>query len=58
MTPFMKLSWEQQKRLFTSSSSWARCHPVIIRFCLSATANKIAFRLGASTQNQHLMTNK
>ena len=38
MTPFMKLSWEQQKRLFTSSSSWARYHPVIIRFCLSATA--------------------
>ena len=54
----MKLSWEQQKRLFTSSSFWARCHPVIIRFCLSATAHKIAFRLGASTQNQHLMTNK
>ena len=34
----VKLSWEQQKRLFTSSSSWARYHPVIIRFCLSATA--------------------
>ena len=31
MTPFMKLSWE---RLFTSSSFWARYHPVIIRFCL------------------------
>ena len=35
MTPFMKLSREQ---LFTSSSSWARYHPVIIRFCLSVAA--------------------
>ena len=38
MTPFIKLYWEQQKRLFTSSSSWVRYHPVIIYFCLSATA--------------------
>ena len=38
MTPFMKLYWEQQKRLFTPSSSWARYHPVIIRFGLSSTA--------------------
>ena len=38
MTSFMKLSWKQQKRLSTSSSSWARYHPMIIRICLSATA--------------------
>ena len=35
MTPFMKLSWEQQKRQFTLSSSWARYNPVSIRFLLS-----------------------
>ena len=29
------ISCEQQERLFTSSSFWARYHPVIIRFCLS-----------------------
>ena len=54
MTPFMKLYWEQQKRLFTPSSSWARYHPVIICFCLSLAA----FCLGASTQHKHLMTSK
>ena len=36
-TPFMKVSREQQ-RLLTSSSSWVRYHPVIIRFCLSVVA--------------------
>ena len=36
---FMNLSCEQQqKRLFTSSFSWARYHPVIIRFYLSVAA--------------------
>ena len=53
MTPFMKLSWE---RLFTSSSFWARYHPVIIRFCLCCW--KIAFCLWASTQYQHFPTSK
>ena len=33
MTPFTKLFWEQQKRLFTSPSSWVTYHPVIIRLC-------------------------
>ena len=33
MTPFTKLFWEQQKRLFTSPSSWVCHHPVIIHFC-------------------------
>ena len=32
------ISCEQQERLFTSSSFWARYHPVIIRFCIYATA--------------------
>ena len=35
MTPFMKLFWEQQKRLFTFSSSGTCYHPIIICFCLS-----------------------
>ena len=33
MTLFTKLFWEQQKRLFTSPSSWVRYHPIIIHFC-------------------------
>ena len=33
ITPFRKLFWEKQKRLFTSPSSWVRYYPVIIRFC-------------------------
>ena len=35
ITSIMIISFEQQERLFTSSSFWARYHPVIIRFCLS-----------------------
>ena len=35
ITSIMIISFEQQERLFTSSSLWARYHPVIIRFCLS-----------------------
>ena len=54
MTPFMKFYWEQQKCLFTPSSSWARYHPLIICFCLSLAA----FCLGASTQYKHLTTSK
>lgn len=38
VTPFMKLFWEQQKKLFSSSSTGVRYHPMIIRFCLSLAA--------------------
>ena len=38
ITPFMKLFWEQQKKLFSSSSKGVRYHPMIIRFCLSLAA--------------------
>lgn len=38
ITPFMKLFWEQQKKLFSSSSKGVRYHPKIIRFCLSLAA--------------------
>ena len=35
MTPFMKLFWQQQKKLFSLSSTGVRFHPMIIRYCLS-----------------------
>ena len=38
MTPFMKLFWEQQQRLFSSSQRGVRYHPMITRFCLSLAA--------------------
>ena len=39
MTPFVKLFWEQQKKLFsTSSPTGVRNHPMITRFCLSLVA--------------------
>ena len=38
ITPFMKLFWEEQKKLFNRSSSGVRYHPMIIRFCLSLAA--------------------
>ena len=38
VTPFMKLFWEQQKKLLASSRSGVRYHPMIIRFCLSLHA--------------------
>ena len=38
ITPFMKLFWEQQKKLFSSSSTGVRYHPMIIHFCLSLAA--------------------
>jgi len=38
ITPFMKLFWEQQKKLFSRSSTGVRYHPMIIRFCLSLAA--------------------
>ena len=38
MTPFMNLFWQQQKRLFKSSTTGVRYHPMIRRFCLSLAA--------------------
>ena len=35
ITPFMSLFWQQQKKLFSSSPTGVRYHPMIIRFCLS-----------------------
>lgn len=38
VTPFMNLFWQQQQKLFASSASGVRYHPMIIRFCLSLAA--------------------
>lgn len=38
VTPFMNLFWQQQKKLFSSSKTGVRYHPMIIRFCLSLAA--------------------
>ena len=38
ITPFMNLFWQQQKKLFSSTSTGVRYHPMIIRFCLSLAA--------------------
>ena len=38
MTPFMKLFWEQQQKLFSRSQKGVRYYPMIIRFCLSLAA--------------------
>lgn len=38
MTPFMKLFWKQQQKLFSSSQSGVRYYPMVIRFCLSLAA--------------------
>ena len=38
ITPFMKLFWQEQRKLFTSSTTGVRYHPMIIRFCLSLAA--------------------
>jgi len=35
ITPFMNLFWQQQKKLFSSSSTGVRYHPMVIRYCLS-----------------------
>ena len=56
-SPFTKLFWEQQKHLFTSPSSWVRCHIVIIRF-FSICSCKTSFYLGGTTQYQHFTTGK
>lgn len=38
MTPFMRLFWQQQQKLFSSSPSGVRYHPMLIQFCLSLAA--------------------
>lgn len=38
ITPFMSLFWQQQKKVFSSSPTGVRYHPMIIRFCLSLAA--------------------
>ena len=38
ITPFMKLFWQEQRKLFTRSTTGVRYHPMIIRFCLSLAA--------------------
>lgn len=38
ITPFMKLFWQQQKKMFSSSATGVRFHPMIIRYCLSLAA--------------------
>lgn len=38
ITPFMSLFWQQQQKLFSSSKTGVRYHPMIIRFCLSLAA--------------------
>ena len=35
VTPFMKIFWDEQKKLFQRTEKGARFHPEIIRFCLS-----------------------
>ena len=38
VTPFMNLFWQEQKKLFSRSSTGVCYHPMIIRFCLSLAA--------------------
>ena len=38
ITPFMELFWQQQKKMFSSSATGVRFHPMIIRYCLSLAA--------------------
>ena len=38
ITPFMKLFWEQQQKMFQTSKNGVRFHPMIIRYCLSLYA--------------------
>jgi hypothetical protein len=42
ITPFMNLFWQQQQKLFTCSSTGARYHPMIIRYCLSLASKSPA----------------
>ena len=38
VTPFMSRFWQQQKKLFSSSKTGVRYHPIIVRYCLSLAA--------------------
>ena len=38
ITQFMKLFWQEQRKLSTRSTTGVRYHPMIIRFCLSLAA--------------------
>ena len=38
ITPFMELFWQQQKKMFSSSATGVRFHPMIVRYCLSLAA--------------------
>ena len=38
MSPFMQLFWQEQKKAQIRSSRGYRCHPMIIRFCLSVAS--------------------
>lgn len=38
VTPFMSLFWQQQKKLFASSKTGVRYHPMIVQYCLSLAA--------------------
>ena len=40
ITPFMKLFWQEQRKLFIRSTTGVRYHPMIIRFCLSLAAGE------------------
>ena len=40
ITQFMKLFWQEQRKLFTRSTTGVRYHPMIIRFCLSLAAGE------------------
>ena len=42
ITPFMKLFWQEQRKLFTRSTTGVRYHPMIIRFCLSLAAKSLS----------------
>ena len=42
MTPFMKLFWGEQKKMFSVSSKGARYHPMIIRFCFSVQSKSLS----------------
>ena len=42
ISPFIKFFWEEQQKYLKSSSTGIRCHPMIIRHCLSLAAKSFA----------------
>jgi hypothetical protein len=42
VTPYIKVFWEQQRKLLAMPKFGRRCHPHIIRFCLSVYAKSPA----------------